>query len=77
MVALQAGRRPDGVRVGVAFSTLKLLREATGPRQDWVRMHEDDLRELLAQGGVHVIQFDPVLVGPEVGAPAGLLSHFV
>ena len=33
-------------------------------------MHEDSLRELLAELGVTVIQFDPVLVGPDVGAPA-------
>lgn len=75
-MGLQVGRRPDGVRVGIAFSTLRLLCEATGSRQGWLRIHEDDLRELLAQIGVHVIQFDPVLVGPDVGAPAGLLHHF-
>lgn len=76
-VALQIGRRPDGARVGIAFSSLELLREATGPRQDWLRMHEDDLRELLAQVGVEVIQLDPVLVGPDVSAPAPQLvgSH--
>lgn len=70
VVALQIGRRPDGVRVGIAFSSLASLRAASGPRQDWLRVHEDTLRELLAQLGVSVIQFDPVLVGPEVGAHA-------
>ncbi|WBQ03429.1 SAV_915 family protein [Kribbella sp. CA-293567] len=76
VACLQVGRRPDGVRVGIAFSRLELLREATGPRQDWVRMHEDELREQLAQLGVGVIQCDPVLVGPDVFAPAALLDHF-
>jgi hypothetical protein len=66
IVALQVGRRPDGRRVGIAFSSLDLLRAATGPRQDWVRLHEDALRETLAQLGVTLIQFDPVLVGPDV-----------
>lgn len=77
VVGLQVGRRPDGVRVGIAFSSLGLLREATGPRQGWLRIHENDLRDLLAQVGVHVIQFDPLLVGPDVGAPAGVLHQFV
>jgi hypothetical protein len=73
VVALQVGRRPDGVRVGIAFSSLELLRAASGPRQDWLRLHEDSLRELLADLGVSVIQFDPVLVGPDIGVPAGQL----
>ena len=70
VVSLQVGRRPDGVRVGIAFSSLELLREASGSRQDWLRMHEDTLRELLAELGIDLIQFDPVLVGPDVGAAA-------
>lgn len=69
VVALQVGRRPDGIRVGIAFSSLELLRAASGPRQDWVRMHEDSLRETLAELGVSLIQFDPVLVGPDVAEP--------
>jgi hypothetical protein len=56
--------------VGIAFSSLASLRAASGPRQGWLRMYEDDLRELLAQLGVTLIQFDPVVVGPDVGAPA-------
>jgi hypothetical protein len=70
VVALQLGRRPDGVRVGIAFSSLARLRAASGPRQDWLRMGESELRGLLAQLGIHVIQCDPVLVGPDVGAHA-------
>jgi hypothetical protein len=70
VVALQVGRRPDGRRVGIAFSRLELLRAATGPRQDWIRLHEDVLRETLAELGVTVIQFDPVLVGPDISTSA-------
>ncbi|HEY0617499.1 MAG TPA: SAV_915 family protein [Kribbella sp.] len=70
VAAPQVGRRPDGVRVGIAFSSLELLRAASGPRQDWMRLHEDNLRELLVALGVSVIQLDPVLVGPDVGVPA-------
>ncbi|WP_460655182.1 SAV_915 family protein [Kribbella endophytica] len=70
VVALQLGRRPDGVRVGIAFSSLARLRAASGPRQDWLRIGEPELRGLLAQLGIHVIQFDAVLVGPDVGAAA-------
>jgi hypothetical protein len=64
---MQVGRRPDGIRVGIAFTSLELLRAASGPRQDWMRLYEDSLRELLAPLGVTVIQLDPVLVGPDVG----------
>jgi hypothetical protein len=70
VAALQFGRRPDGVRVGIAFSSVELLRAATGPRQEWIRMHESVLRELLSPFGISIIQLDPVLVGPDVGTPA-------
>ncbi|GAA1524316.1 hypothetical protein GCM10009741_27170 [Kribbella lupini] len=68
VVAIQIGRRPDGVRVGIAFSSLAALRAASGPRQDWVRMDERELRGLLVQLGVQVIQLDAALIGPDVGA---------
>ncbi|WP_344840956.1 SAV_915 family protein [Kribbella ginsengisoli] len=66
VAALQWGHRPDGVRVGIAFSSAQLLRAATGPRQEWVRLHESSLREMLAPFGISVIQLDPMLVGPDV-----------
>ncbi|HEY0473541.1 MAG TPA: SAV_915 family protein [Kribbella sp.] len=78
VAAVQVGRRPDGVRVGIAFTSLELLRAASGPRQDWMRLFEDSLRELLAPLGVSVIQFDPVLVGPDIGPsdlPKMLAGH--
>lgn len=70
VAAIQFGRRPDGVRVGIAFSSVELLRAATGPRQEWIRMHESVLRELMSPFGISIIQLDPVLVGPDVGTPA-------
>jgi hypothetical protein len=66
--------------VGIAFTGLDLLRAACGPRQDWIRLHESALRGMLAPHGVTIIQFDPVLVGPDVGqsvdapAPAPTLA---
>ena len=65
---LQTGRLPDGRRVGIAFITLAQLRAASGPRQEWMRLREDTLRELLADLGVTRIQLDPVLVGPDVSS---------
>ena len=68
--ALQTGRLPDGRRVGIAFTTLVQLRAATGPRQEWMRLTESALREMLAPLGVTRIQLDPVLVGPDVALQA-------
>ncbi|MFI6831244.1 SAV_915 family protein [Kribbella sp. NPDC050241] len=65
---LQTGRLPEGPRVGIAFTTLAHLRAATGPRQEWLRMDEETLHEVLAPLGVTRIQLDPVLVGPDVGS---------
>lgn len=64
--ALQTGRLPDGRRVGIAFTTLANLRAASGPRQEFMRLTEEALREMLAALGVIRIQLDPVLVGPDV-----------
>jgi hypothetical protein len=69
VLALLWGRRPGGERVGIAFTGLDLLRAACGPRQDWIRLHEPALRGMLAPHGVTIIQFDPVLVGPDAGQP--------
>ena len=69
VLSLLWGRCPGGQRVGIAFTGLDLLRAACGPRQDWIRLHETALRDMLAPHGVTIIQFDPVLVGPDVGQP--------
>ena len=65
---MQTGRLPDGLRVGIAFTTLALLRAASGPRQEWMRLREDSLREMLADLGVTRIQLDPV--GVRVAVPS-------
>ena len=67
---MQTGRLPDGRRVGIAFTTLGQLRAATGSRQEWMRLTESALREMLAPLGVTRIQLDPVLVGPDVALQA-------
>ena len=66
IASLQTGHLPDGRRVGIAFTTLAHLRAASRPRQEWMRLTEESLRELLAPLGVTRIQLDPVLVGPDV-----------
>ncbi|MFI7062572.1 SAV_915 family protein [Kribbella sp. NPDC050124] len=73
IAVLQTGRLPDGPRVGIAFTTLALLRAATGPRQEFVRQSEEALRDLLAPRGITRIQLDPVLVGPDVRSEAALV----
>jgi hypothetical protein len=67
---LQTGRLPDGLRVGIAFSTLAGLRAASGA-QEWMRMTEDGLHDLLEPLGIERIQLDPTLVAvPVRGAVA-------
>ena len=74
VLALLWGHRPGGQRVGIAFTSLDLLRAACGHRQDWIRLHESALRGMLAPHGITMIQFDPVLVGPDVGQPVEPVS---
>jgi hypothetical protein len=62
IATLRTGRTPDGARVGVAFSTLAQLVAASGRRQDWLRMSEDNLRDVLAPLGITRIQLDAVTV---------------
>lgn len=62
---MQTGRLPDGVRVGIAFRTLTGLRAACGV-QEWMRMSEAGLRDLLGPLGIRHIQFDPTKVAVPV-----------
>jgi hypothetical protein len=73
-IVVQLGHLPSGLRVGIAFTSLALLRAATGPRQDWIRLYDDVLRATLAPLGISVIQVDPVLVGPDV-RPVEPIGH--
>ncbi|MDX2972275.1 hypothetical protein PWY87_15835 [Kribbella solani] len=69
IATLRVGRLPDGTRVGIAFSTPAGLRVAAGA-QEWMRLSEDSLRELLVPLGVHRIQLDPTMVVVPVSAAA-------
>ncbi|MGW6283045.1 SAV_915 family protein [Kribbella sp. NPDC055071] len=68
--APQIGRLPDGRRVGIAFTTLANLHAASGPHQEWMRLTEEGLREMLLPLGVTRIQLDPSLVGLQASQPA-------
>lgn len=59
---LRTARRPDGVRVGLAFSTPAGLAAAMGPGVPGDTMSLGVLRELLAAVGVTIVQLDPALV---------------
>ncbi|MEV6286611.1 SAV_915 family protein [Kribbella sp. NPDC051770] len=63
--ALRIGRRPDGVRVGIAFTSLQLLRSTCGEHQDWMRVGEQELHDVLAELGVDTVQLDPTRIGPQ------------
>ncbi len=61
-VTLSVCRRPDGTRVGLAFSDVARLRAAMGPAQRHVTLGLSALRTMLGAVGVHVVQLDPGLV---------------
>ncbi|MGW7686085.1 SAV_915 family protein [Kribbella sp. NPDC054772] len=65
IATVQTGRLPDGVRVGIAFRTLTGLRAACGV-QEWMRMSETALRDLLGPLGIRRIQLDPTTVATPV-----------
>jgi hypothetical protein len=71
VAVVRTGRLPDGVRVGIAFGTSADLRAACGV-QEWMRMSDDGLRQLLEPLGIERIQLDPTLVAvPMTAAAAG------
>ncbi|MER7245068.1 SAV_915 family protein [Kribbella sp. NPDC000426] len=70
IATVQTGRLPDGLHVGIAFSSLDRLRAASGA-QDFMRVSEDSLHDMLGQVGIARIQLDPTLVAvPVRGAVA-------
>jgi hypothetical protein len=70
IATLQTGRLPDGLRVGIAFSSLERLRAASGA-QEFMRVSEDGLHDMLEQVGIVRIQLDPTVVAvPVRGAVA-------
>jgi len=58
MLALRAGRLPSGQRVGLGFTSEASLLSVLGPRQPWIRLHEDALRDMLVPIGVDQIKVD-------------------
>jgi len=70
IATLQTGRLPDGLRVGIAFSSLERLRAASGA-QEFMRVSEDGLHDMLERVGIVRIQLDPTVVAvPVRGAVA-------
>ncbi|MFC6156016.1 SAV_915 family protein [Kribbella sp. NPDC058693] len=70
IATLQTGRLPDGLRVGIAFTTLDRLRAAAGV-QEFMRVSEDALHDMLTPIGIARIQLDPTMVAvPVRGAVA-------
>ncbi|MEV6768146.1 SAV_915 family protein [Nocardia sp. NPDC051030] len=63
---LQTGRLPQGGRIGIAFSDPDHLIAAMGSRQGWIRLSPTALRAMLRPLGVSNIQFDPILIGPDL-----------
>ena len=58
-LALRTGRLASGQRTGLAFTSQELLISALGPRQQWARLCEQALRDMLTPLGVHHISVDP------------------
>ncbi len=61
-VTFVLGHRPDGIRVGLAFTSATALRDAMGPCQESIEIADGGLRAMLAPLGVTVVQVDPILV---------------
>ena len=62
-------RRRDGVRVGIAFSSIATL-EAVQPNQPWIRLSEAALYALLSPLGIGAIQVDPQLIVADLRSTA-------
>lgn len=61
-LALRTGRSPSGQRTGLAFTSQASLVSVLGPRQHWVRLCEQGLRDMLTPLGVDHITVDPLSV---------------
>jgi hypothetical protein len=66
MVSLRCGRMPDGMRVGIAFTTEARLVEVMGVDQPWIHLDERAMRAMLAPLSVSRIQVDPGVVTPNL-----------
>ena len=60
--SFRLARRPDGVQVVVAFTTVERLGEVMGPRQGWTRCCAGAAHAMLEPLGITQICVDPELV---------------
>jgi hypothetical protein len=58
-LALRTGRLLSGERIGLAFTCEASLLLALGPGQEWIRLDEEALSDMLMPLGVEHIRVDP------------------
>jgi hypothetical protein len=69
-LALQTGRLLTGERIGLAFTSEASLLLTLGPSQQWIRLDERALKDMLAPLGVEHVRVDPRPAGELVsGGP--------
>jgi hypothetical protein len=69
-LALQTGRLLTGERIGLAFTSEATLLLTLGPSQQWIRLDEEALKDMLAPLGVEHVRVDPRPAGELVsGGP--------
>jgi hypothetical protein len=72
-LALRTGRLLSGERIGLAFTCEASLLLALGPGQEWIRLDEEALSDMLMPLGVEHIRVDPrpaaELQVPSAGRP--------
>lgn len=69
-LALQTGRLLTGERIGLAFTSEASLLLTLGPSQQWIRLDESALKDMLAPLGVEHVRVDPHPAGELVsGGP--------
>ncbi|HUN37867.1 MAG TPA: SAV_915 family protein [Trebonia sp.] len=58
-LALRTGRLLTGERIGLAFTSEASLLLAMGPSQQWARLGQGAMRDMLAPLGISHIRIDP------------------
>lgn len=58
-LALRTGRLPSGERVGLAFTSESSLRLTMGPSQQWARLDDQALKDMLGPLGIEHVRVDP------------------
>lgn len=62
IVVPRLARLPEGIEVGVGFTSMQSLATVCGPGQAWIQMTESALRALLCPLGIRDIEVDPAPV---------------